>query len=443
VANYPPGPRGLQTLHTVLNFRRDPLQTLFGLTQRYGDICAYRYGPFPVVLANHPSAVNRVLVENHPNYGKQRSPFYQMLKWILGEGLVTSDGDFWKRQRRLAQPSFQRKRLDAMAPMMVSCTQQLLENWRRGEGRLDAAAEMMSLTLRIIGLAIFSQEIGHTRDDVGHAFEELQKQMGERFQSLLPLPPVLPLDRDRRFRKGRDRLYALVLQQVQQRRALLERPPDLMTTLVEAQDPETGERMSDAQIGDELVTFLLAGHETTANTLAWTIYLLSRHPEARRRLEAEVDEALRGGAATVEDLARMPYLERVLLESLRLYPPAWVYGRRSHAADELLGHSIPAGQLVTIAPYVLHRHPEFWNNPEGFDPDRFLEERPKGSFVPFAAGPRQCIGNYFAMLESRLILATLVQQVRLNLVPGAPIVPDPLITLRPRYGVPVSLEFRR
>jgi cytochrome P450 len=441
MTNRPPGPKGMGLLSTVLNFRRDPLATLTGLTATYGDIVAYRYGPFPVVLLNHPEAVTRVLQDNHPNYGKRRSPFYQMLKWLLGEGLVTSDGDYWKRQRRLAQPSFNRKRLEGWGPMMVQCAADMVSTWKPGT-RVDASSEMMALTLRIIGLAMFSKEIIHERDPVGHAWEELQLQMAQRFQSWLPLPPVLPIARDRRFRASRDRLDSLVLHLIAERRAERERANDLLTTLLEAVDTETGETMTDRQICDELVTFLLAGHETTANTLGWAVFLLSRHPDVRRRLEDEVDTALQGRPASVADLARMPFGERVILETMRLYPPAWVYGRRSHGPDEFRGYSIGADQIVTICPYVLHRHPEFWSNPEGFDPDRFLQERPKGAFVPFAAGPRQCIGNYFAMLEARLILATFTQHVRLNLVAGARVDPDPLITLRPRGGVPVTVERR-
>lgn len=436
-----PGPRGLGVLQTILSFQRDELQTLLGLTDRYGDIVRYRYGPFPVILVNHPEGVTRVLQDNHTNYGKDRSPFYRMLKWFLGEGLVTSDGSYWRRQRRLAQPSFQRKHLDELSPMMVNCTRQMLSDWRDGT-RLDAAEQMMTLTLRIIGLAIFSEDLSQSSHDVGQAFEELQNQMGERFQALIPLPPVLPLPRDRRFRAARERLDRVVLDQVEHRRAQSDRPRDLLTTLLEAVDPESGESMTDRQICDELITFLLAGHETTANTLAWTLCLLSRHPDIRRRLEQEVDTALEGRPPSVQDLPSMPFGERVIQEAMRLYPPAWVYGRYARQRDQILGFDVPAGHIITIAPYALHRHPKFWPNPEGFDPDRFAQPLAKGSFVPFAAGPRQCIGNYFAMLEARLILATLTQNVRLNLVPGATVEPDPLITLRPRGGVPVTVESR-
>ena len=422
-------------LQTIWSFQRDPLSTLARLTQRYGDIVTYRFGPFPVVLLNHPEAVHRALIENHPNYGKRNSPFYKMLAYFLGDGLLTSDGDFWLRQRRLAQPAFQRKKIDAFGPTIVRCTEDMVAGWRDlppGQP-LDVAQEMMHLTLRVAGLLMFSKDLSHQRDRVGGALDEIQVQMGERFSSLLPLPPVLPTPRDRRFRDARDELNRLALGIVQERRAQRERPQDLLTSLIEAVDPETGESMNDEQICSELVTFLLAGHETTANTMTWTFYLLSLHPSIRRDLEAELAE---GDPKPPRSLC-----DRVLLEALRLYPPAWVFGRRSFGPDHFRGFDVPANQIVTVSPFILHRNPEFWPNPEGFDPDRFLSDIPRGAFVPFAAGPRMCIGNHFALLEARLMLATIARHVRVNLVAGTRPVLEPMITLRPQGGLPVTLEF--
>ncbi len=436
-----PGPRGLEVLKTVFRFQRDPLATLADLTNRFGDIVRYRYGPFSVVLLNHPEAVQRMLQDNHPNYGKKNSPFYKMLRHFLGDGLVTSDGDFWRRQRRLAQPAFTRKRLEALAPLMVSCTQDMLEEWRRlPAGQvLDAADEMMKLTLRIVGLALFSLDVSAETRAVAHCLEVLQGQMTQRFQSLLPLPPVLPTARDRLFRESRRKLEEIAMRIVRDRRAQSNRPQDLLTALLEAKDPDTGESMSDQQLCDELLTFLLAGHETTANALAWTFYLLSLHPDQRRRLEGEIGELRAPAAAHLLD---MPFSERVVLESMRLYPPVWVYGRMSYAPDEFMGYAVAKNQIVTVAPYVLHRNPAIWPNPEGFDPDRFLLERPKGSYVPFAHGPRLCIGNHFAMMEARLLLVTIAGQVRLNLQAGTRVGAEALVTLRPRGGLPMTLEWR-
>jgi len=430
----PPGPEGIEMLRTIWSFQRDPLGTLARVTARYGDIVSYRFGPFPVVLLNHPEAVNRALVDNHPNYGKRHSPFYKMLRHFLGDGLLTSDGDFWLRQRRLAQPAFQRRKVEAMAPITVRCTEEMVEGWRQlpPGTRLDASQEMLHLTLRIVGLLLFSQELSATRHSVGTALDEIQVQMGERFSSLVPLPPVLPTPRDQRFRQARDQLSRLGQGIVAERRRDPNPPADLLTSLLEARDPETGEGMTDQQICAELVTFLLAGHETTANTLTWAFYLLSAYPETRRRLEAEL---------ATDNAPGRGLCDRVILEALRLYPPAWVFGRRSYGADQFRGFDIGPNQIVTISPFILHRHPEFWPNPEGFDPDRFLAEIPRGAFVPFAAGPRQCIGNHFALLECRLILSTIVKQVRLNMTPGTRPVLEPMVTLRPRGGLPVTLEF--
>ncbi|MBS2037910.1 cytochrome P450 [bacterium] len=435
-----PGPRGLEVLKTIFRFQRDPLTTLSDLTNRYGDIVRYRYGPFSVVLLNHPEAVQRMLQDNHPNYGKKNSPFYKMMRHFLGDGLVTSDGDFWRRQRRLAQPAFGRKRLEGLAPLMVQCTQDMLDQWRRlPPGHvLDAAQEMMKLTLRIVGLALFSLDVSAETRAVAHCLEVLQGQMTRRFQSLMPLPPVLPTPRDRLFRESRRKLEEIAMRIVRERRAQSNRPDDLLTALLEARDPETGEGMSDHQLCDELITFLLAGHETTANALAWTFYLLSLNPDQRRRLEAEVGL---NQTPRAEDLSRLPLSERVVLESMRLYPPVWVYGRMSYAADEFMGYPIQKNQIVTVAPYVLHRNPTIWPNPEGFDPDRFLLDRPKGSYVPFAHGPRQCIGNHFAMMEARLLLVTVASQVRLNLQAGTRVGTEALVTLRPRGGLPMTLEW--
>jgi len=436
-----PGPRGLEVLSTIFRFQRDPLATLSDLTNRFGDIVTYRYGPFKVVLLNHPEAVQRMLQDNHVNYGKKNNPFYKMLRHFLGDGLVTSDGDFWRRQRRLAQPAFTRKRLEALAPLMVRCTSEMLDEWRKlSPGTvLNVADEMMKLTLRIVGLALFSLDVSAETRAVAHCLEVLQGQMTQRFQSLLPLPPVLPTARDRLFRESRRQLDEIALKIVRERRAARARPQDLLTALLEARDPETGESMSDRQLCDELITFLLAGHETTANALAWTFYLLSLHPDQRRRLEREIGTL---GTPTAEDLPQLPLSERVVLESMRLYPPVWVYGRMSYAPDEFMGYRIGKNQIVTVAPYVLHRNPAIWPNPEGFDPDRFLLERPKGSYVPFAHGPRLCIGNHFALMEARLLLVTMAARVRLNLQAGTRVGTEALVTLRPAGGLPMTLEWR-
>ena len=257
----PPGPQGFEVLKSIWSFQRNPLDALLHLTEQYGDIVRYRYGPFPVVLLNHPEAVQRILVDNHTNYGKRGSPFYKMLQHFLGEGLLTIDGDFWLRQRRLAQPAFQRKKIESFGPAIIRCTEEMIEQWRTlpPGTQIDADKEMMKLTLRIVGIILFSQDLEKVHGSVSRALDEFQAQMGERFSSLLPLPPVLPTARDRRFRQARAELHNLALDLVVRRRSDRDPPPDLLTSLIQSVDPDTGEAMDDQQICAELVTFMLAG----------------------------------------------------------------------------------------------------------------------------------------------------------------------------------------
>ena len=398
-----PGPRGWAALRTILDLRKDPLGALIRLQRTYGNILTFHYGPVSRVVTFEPAAVQRILQDNHLNYDKN-SPFYQMLGWFLGQGLITSDGELHKRQRRLIQPAFHKPRIDALIPMMVRTTEQMISNFRNGQ-TIDAAAEMIGLTLKIIGQALFSEDLDVKDDGIGAAVEELQRQMQQRFRSLFPLKPVLPTPSDRRFRAVNRQLRALIARKIRNPRG-----DNLLTALPAMPEP---------QLIDELITFMLAGHETVANTLSWALALLSCHPS-----QQEND------------------MQRVVLETLRLFPPVGVFGRHALGPDELCGHPIKKGQIVSTSPWVLHRHPDYWSNPEGFDPDRFLHEPIRGSFVPFAAGPRQCIGNYFAVLEATTVLQTLQRQVRLDLIPGQRLEIDPQITLRPRSPLRMKVRLR-
>jgi len=378
---------------------------LIRLQRVYGDILTFRYGPVSRVLTFDPSAVQRILQDNHLNYDKD-SPFYHMLGWFLGKGLITSNGELWKRQRRLIQPAFQKARIDALVPMMTRSTEAMISNFREGE-ILDVGAAMIRLTLRIIGQALFSEELDVKDDGIGAAVEELQRQMQRRFRSFFPLRPVLPTAADRSFRQVNRHLRALIAGKIRRPQG-----ENLLSAML-------GLGMPEEQLIDELITFMLAGHETVANTLSWALALLSRHPAQR-----ENDP------------------QRVVLETLRLFPPVGVFGRHALGADQLCGHPIAKGQIVSTSPWVLHRHPDYWNNPEGFDPDRFARDPVKGSFVPFAAGPRQCIGNYLAVLEATTVLRTLLGHLQLDLIPGQALLIDPQITLRPRGPLWMRVRFR-
>jgi cytochrome P450 len=425
-------------LGLIWKFRQDPLRGLLDLRDRHGEILQYRYGSNNRVLISQPEAAMRVLVDNHPNYNKD-SPFYHMLAWFFGEGMICSDGETWKRQRRLAQPAFARRKLEALAPMMVSQTELALDSWGESGATLDAAEALGQLALGIVGQALFHEDLSQQGQDIGATAKLYQRQMLDRFRSLWPLPPVLPTPRDRLFRRLRQTMKSLIAGLAHRRQASTERPEDLLSSLVDARD-EQGRGMPEALMVQELMTFLLTGYETIASTLSWAVVLLSRHPDVRRRLETELHRVLGDRPVTVADLPGLPLSQHILKETMRLYPPVCVYGRRSLGPDLLGGYAIPARQIVSISPFLLHRHPKVWSNPEGFDPDRFAQDPVRGSYLPFALGPRNCIGEHLAMMEMRLILCTLARRWRLNLASGARIVPEPLISLQPKYGVPVTLE---
>jgi cytochrome P450 len=397
-------------------------------------------------LLPHPDHVQRVLQARHTNYKKDM--MYERMRPLVGDGLLTSDGDFWRRQRRLAQPAFHKQRLTGFARTMSDATADLLDEWAplaRSGAPFDAAAAMMKVTLRIVGRALCSVDLGGEAEAVGRALTVALEVTNERFQQLFMLE-CLPTAQNRRFKRAVTTLDGVVNEIIEARRESGEDAGDLLSMLMAARDEETGEAMDDRQLRDEVMTMLLAGHETTANLLAWTWYLLSKNPAVARRLEEEVDRVLAGRVPTVEDLPRLDYARMVVDEVLRLYPPAWLISREAIEEDEIGGFHIPKGSIVMLSPYVTHRHPAFWENPEGFDPERHTAERVKArhryAFFPFAGGPRQCIGNAFALMEAQIILAMVIQRYRLHLVPGHEVAPDPSVTLRPHPGVIVTAQAR-
>lgn len=433
-------------------FRRNPLDFLVGIAGQYGDIVRFRVMYYSGILLNHPDYIKHVLQDNNRNYNKKNFD-YEMLKPVLGEGLLTSDGDFWLRQRRLMQPAFHRKRIAGFGALMVEATGQMLERWEHharqdGDTPLDVAEEMMRLTLHIVGQALFSQDISQEADTVGESFTYVNQALVDRIRRPFAPPLSWPTPGNRRFHYQVARLNQVVDEIITGRQVALrhngQEGEDLLAMLLMARDEDTGEGMSVSQLRDEVMTLLLAGHETTANALSWTWYLLSQHPHVRQRLEAELSQALGGRMPQVEDLPSLPFTRQVIQEALRLYPPAWIISRRTIQADEIGGYPIPANSLVDMSAYVTHRHPRYWPNPEVFDPDRFApgraEELPPFAYFPFGGGPRLCIGRDFALLEAQLILASVAQRFRLELLPGHPVEPEPLITLRPMYGLKMILR---
>jgi cytochrome P450 len=438
-----PGPRGALLLGSLRAFREDPVGLLVAAHRDHGDVVRLRLGPTVAHLLSHPRGIRHVLQTRHPIYTKN-TPGVVRLRDFLGNGLLTSDGDFWRKQRRTAQPAFHRERIQAFASLMSTATGQMLDAWDRrleaGSARIDIAEEMMALTLRIVAEALFGAEVGSTTHAVGEALEVVLQVTNARVKRVVGLPRFLPTPENRRFRRAVGVLDGVVEAMVGARRTA-EARDDLLSMLVAARDPETGRGMDDRQLRDEILTVLLAGHETTANALTWSLYLLSRHPEEQVRLEEEVDRVLGGRAPTLDDLGSLTRASLVVQEAMRLYPPAWLFGRSPTEDDEVDGYRIEAGSLVFLSPYVTQRRPDLWPEPERFLPDRFAgasaASLDRFAYFPFGGGPRQCIGLAFANLEMQIVMARLAGRYRLRLAPDARVDIEPLVTLRPRHGMPM------
>jgi cytochrome P450 len=442
----PPGPRSLPVLGSLLDIRRDPTGVFLRAAQRYGDVVYFHVGPRQGYLITNPADVRHVLQDNARNY--QKSPLYQKLRMHLGNGLLTSEGEFWLRQRRIAQPAFHRQRVAGLAAVMATAAQEAAAHWSALADRRDAVdvdEEMMRLTRTVVVRALLGSDLGPYTERIDRAWSIINEYIGEEFWAL-GLVSWLPTPRRRRFEAARQLLRQAVDYVISERRRHPTESADLLSMLLAARDDETGEAMSDEQLRVEVTTFLLAGQETTSLALTWIWYLLSEHPDARRRLHDELDSVLAGRPPEYADLANLPYTRMVIDEALRLYPPAWGFSRQALGDDELGGYRLPRGWMAFVVPYVMHRLPSLWEEPEAFDPDRFSPERsadrPKFAYVPFGAGPRQCIGNQFALMEAQLIVATLAQRFRPRLAAGHRVEPWPLITLRPRHGMPMVIERR-
>jgi cytochrome P450 len=427
--------------------RRDPTTAFLDAARRYGEVVYFRIGPRRGFLITNPRDVRHVLQDNARNYHK--SPLYEKLKIFLGNGLLTSEDEFWLRQRRIAQPAFSRQRIAALADAMAEAARETGDRWQSlaAAGRpVDVEEEMMRLTRTVVLRTLLGADLGPSGDAVDRAWTIINQYVGESFWSLGIAEKFLTAKR-KRFEEARDVLRATVDRVISERRRQPSDRVDLLSMLMTARDEETGETMTDEQLRVEVTTFLLAGQETTALALTWTWYLLSQHPDVRARLDREIDTALDGRPPEYADLAHLPYARMVLDEALRIYPPAWGFSRQALADDELGGFHLPRGWLVFVIPYVLHRQAAFWPEPERFDPDRFTPERSadrqKFTYLPFGAGPRQCIGNHFALLEAHLILTTLAQRYRPRLATNQPVEIWPLITLRPRSGLPMIVERRQ
>jgi cytochrome P450 len=438
---FPPGPYGGLKGWSLSALTQSPL-VMFTELARCGDIVGIRVANFRNVFINHPDLIEEVLVTHSRRYIKGR--VLRANRHVFGEGLLTSEGDFWLRQRRLAQPAFHRAQIASYAATMVEYAQRLLENWRDGEER-DAHKEMMRLTLQIVGKTLFDADVAGDAQDVGKSLE-LLLELGANFRRTIFIPHWVPTPTNLRIKREIVYIESILYRIISERRASGRDTGDLLSMLLHAQD-EDGSRMTDKQLRDETITLFLAGHETTASTLSWTWWLLAQNPAVEAKLHAELDAVLNGRAPLLDDLPKLTYTANVITEVLRLYPTAWGLARIAIEDHELAGFNIRKGMGVAMAQWVVHRDPRWYDAPEEFRPERWegdlLKKLPRFAYFPFGGGPRQCIGNAFALMEAQLILAAIAQRYRLRLVPSHPVVPLASITLRPRHGVKVILEARR
>ena len=439
----PPGPKALPWLGAILDYSRDPLHFIEACVRDHGDVVGVDMLGTPTFLLQRPEHIEYVLVTRHRHYVKE--PFQRELLGgrLLGKGLLTNEGESWLRQRRLMQPAFHRQRLAGYGQVMAEYARRQLDEWRDGEVR-DVNADMMRLTLGIVVKSLFGLELSGEAEAVGPSLARIMEHFS-RLQALV-FPEWLPTPENLGYRAAIGELDALVSGLIQRRRESGGGGGDLLAMLLEVQD-EQGQRMNDKQVRDEVMTLMLAGHETTSIALTFCLHLLSLHPEAQAALHQELDTVLAGRAPGMEDLAALPFTEAVVKEALRLYPPAWSMGREALEDDEIGGWPIPRGGVVVVNPWTVHRDARLYEEPLAFRPQRWrdgLEQRlPRFGWFPFGGGPRLCIGVGFAMMEARLVLATLAQRFGFESVPGEEKVElMASVTLRPKHGVNVRVRAR-
>jgi cytochrome P450 len=427
---FAPGPPGLYGARNTLRFVRNQLPYLRELADRYGDIVGLRILGRPWFLVSHPDLIEEVFVKNARIMA--RDEYADILQRALGRGLLTSDGDLWKRQRKLMSQAFTPKRIKSYADAMVAVTDRALRSFSDGS-EINVHQEMSRLTMEVAADVLFGASVDERAvETVRSSMEVINEFFSNSPEAVAKVRPWVPTPRNYRMNRAVKQIDGLIYEIIGNRRGKAPKD-DLLGTLLAAQD-EDGSRMSDEQLRDEAITLFLAGHETTALALAHTIYLLSKHPIVERKLYAEIERVLGGRMPTADDVRNLPYTDQVLKESMRLYPPAWLTGREASEAFELAGYHIPRGAQIILSQWVVHRDPRFFPNPEGFDPDRWEPSRaqklPRYAYFPFGGGPRVCIGNHFAMMEAALILALLVQRYRFELLPGERLDLKPSVTLR-------------
>ena len=434
----PPGPKGHLLLGVMREFNADTLGFITRC-KSYGDVVRTRFLWVNAYFLYDPVDIEALLTTKAKSFRKAqslRSPFFARL---VGNGLVTSEGEFWRRQRRLAQPAFHRQRISSYGAVMVDYAQRAISRWKVGEP-LDISKEMTRLTLEIVVKTLFNADVSNHAEQVGAALAEVVKPFASQATLKWIADNRLPTPGHRRYFNAVARIDEIVFRIISERRASKSDEGDLLSMLLQAQD-EDGSQMTDAQLRDEVMTLFLAGHETTALALSWSWYLLATHPEAEVKFQAEIDDVLHGRMPTVEDLQKLTYTEMIVRETLRLYPPAYAVGREAIEDTELGGYRVPKGTQLFAFQWVTQRDARFFDNPDEFEPERWTPERteslPKYAYFPFGGGPRQCIGTYFAMMEIVLLLATIGQRLRFSIAPDHKVELLPVLSLRPKNGIKV------
>ncbi|MEO8607033.1 MAG: cytochrome P450 [Chloroflexota bacterium] len=441
---YPPGPKSTVPLGNIRLLQKERLNFLTTNREKYGDIVHFQLGKRHFYQLNDPDSIQYVLVK-HPEMVNKSPALKNTTRQTIGQGMLTSDGEFHKRQRRLVQPAFHSKRIAAYADIMVNYTRDMLDEWH-GDDEREISHEMMKLTMRIVSKTLFDADVSEDADSIGGAITIGIQSAAERITQPIHLPDWMPTRKNRQRRHSAQIIEKAVMGMIDERRALGEDKGDLLSMLLLAVDEADGGQMTNRQVRDEAMTLFIAGHETTANALAWALYLLSQNPDADAKLYEELHSVLGGRTPTMAVLPKLVYTDMVVKETMRMYPPAFAITREVAAAFELNGYAIPKGSILLMSQYVMHHDPRYFPEPDRFQPERFAPEYedhlPKYAYFPFGGGPRICIGNQFAQMEAVLVLATIMESFHMSLMPGQTIVPSPLITLRPKYGLQMTLTAR-
>ncbi len=439
--------RSLNPLSATMAFQKQPLQFIESLAKEYGDIVQFPLLNMPIVLLNHPDYIKRVLIDNINNYDKEVF-IYKMLHTVMGEGLITSSGEKWRKRRRLMQPAFHRQRIEKLTSLINDITLETIKIWEEKTARdetIYVKDEMLRITLKMVSMALMNIDASDAAQDFGRAFQVSNDVLAAFAR--MPFPPLsFPTPSHRRLQQAIKQMDDISYAVMRERREHQEDTGDLLSMMLASVDEETGQGLSDQELRDEIQTIFIAGHETSANALSWVWYVLSQHPDVEAKLHEEVDRVLAGRVPTMEDLSKLVYTRMVIDETMRLYPTVWQLMRHAINDDVIDGYHIPAGQIVFWSNYSLYRHPDIWENPERFDPERFSPEqvakRPRHYFMPFSGGQRICIGNSFALMEMQVMLALVAQSYRLVSISDQPVEPKTALALVPSTNLPMKLVKR-